>query len=227
MATGGLTTPCPSSEHLAQIAAANCLEGGGILAVHRDGTVWRYSLVPSPNLRQPMVMAWRKLPWTNVADIARTGQLVFFDGATGFGASPNNAALRRDKMSGFKRTGGTACSTDVFFVGHNGTLWFLDPTESRFTPKQTPASEMADVDVSQGKVWLVGKNGTVWTSYWGPWPGRAPGLQWQWLEARQFERNRDASGFESIAAYNSIGALAVGWNGTLWLYRQDPSESHP
>jgi hypothetical protein len=59
-----------------------------------------------------------------------------------------------------------------------------------------------DVAVApNGMIWLVGNNGSIWTS----------------ADGATFTPDEAASSFESVAA-GSEGAWAVGWNGTLWLY---------
>jgi hypothetical protein len=68
---------------------------------------------------------------------------------------------------------------------------------------KTPASGMGDVAVGpDGKVWLAGKNGTIWFTNNGK-------------DFTQVE----ASGFDSVAVGPDGTVWAIGLNGTLWRYR--------
>lgn len=76
-----------------------------------------------------------------------------------------------------------------------------DPWNRRWI--KTPASGMGDVTVGYGgRVWLAGRNGTIWYTDNG-------------VDFTQVT----ASGFARVAAGPDGALWAVGGNGTLWVYR--------
>jgi photosystem II stability/assembly factor-like uncharacterized protein len=106
----------------------------------------------------------------------------------------------------------------LWAVGINGTLWYYQSASGKPAWKQTAASDMRDVGVELssmssnqhlGRIWLAGKNGTVWLSI---------------DNGVTFTQKTDASGFASIAgagsqskvSSNPEDAWAVGTNGTVW-----------
>jgi uncharacterized membrane protein YgcG len=77
--------------------------------------------------------------------------------------------------------------------------------------RDTRGSGFEDVSVAtDGTVWLVGSNGTVWRT----------------SDGQSFTRI-DAAGFRSISAHGHDVVWAVGTNGTLWAYYNAPDSSPP
>lgn len=132
----------------------------------------------------------------------------------------------------------SAQDTKIWLVGKNGTIWFSADQGDTFT--QIEANGFRRISVgSDGVLWAVGSNETLWKFQRGSWTQTAAsgmsdigaGFNKIWLvgtnrtvwtseTGQHFQQDKDANGFVSIAS-GFTGTWAVGHNGTLWRFVPD------
>lgn len=190
---------------------------GRIYAVGANGTLWRYQVAivwQGVGAGLPRSPLWTQMPFTDIGDVAVDHMGAIWvtlksSGKIGLIADRAEKTLLTNPESpqGMRRIG---AHYRVWAVNHNGNVWMTDPAY-KFVARSPVGVGDAASD-QNGRSWLACKNGSIWSTW----------------DAKHFVKDPVASGFDSITDYPAGGgALAVGFNNTLWHYRQGPADSGP